>query len=153
MAFPTCVSLCVATEGPLRGPMTPIFSPVSVSGSSTLFRYYTLHVVVIWPSFVSVATPRPAVAQRRGRALHGTAVIDGLREKERDHQEGREREGEMQGEVFPLTFELVFSVGYEVRDTVYLCICVQVFEWVMFLELYASPPPTFLPHPIPTHTH
>lgn len=52
----------------------------------------------------------------------------------------------MQGEVFSLTVELVFSAGYEVRDTVCLCICVQVFEWVMFLELYASPPPASNPY-------
>ncbi len=88
VVFPTCVSLRVATEGPLRCPMTPVFSPVSMSGSSPFLRYYTLHVVVVCPSFVSVATPRPAVAQRRGRAFHGTAVIDSLRDEQRDHQGG-----------------------------------------------------------------
>lgn len=90
VVFPTCVSLGVTTEGPLRRPMTPVFSPVSMPGGSPLLRY-TLHVVVVCSSFVSVAAPRPAVAQRRGRALHGAAVIDGLREKETDHR-GRERE-------------------------------------------------------------
>jgi len=91
--FPTCVSLCVAAQGPLRCTMIPVFPPVSMSGSSPLLGY-TLHVVVVCTSFVSVAPPRPAVAQRRGGALHGTAVIDGLREKERTHEEGREGERE-----------------------------------------------------------
>lgn len=132
VVFPTCVSLRVATEGPLRRPMAPVFSPVPMSGSSPLLRYYTLHVVIVRPSFVSVATPRPAVAQRRGRAFHGTAVIDGLREKERDHQG---REGEMQW--IPLIVNLVFFVSYGARDTVnvstvYVCMCVNE---VCFLEL------------------
>lgn len=76
----TCVNFTVATEGPLRRSMTAILSPVSVSGSSPLLGYWTLHVVII--SFVSVSSPRPAVAQRRGGPLHWTVVTDGLRKKE-----------------------------------------------------------------------
>lgn len=90
---PTCVSLSVATEGPLRCPMAPVFSPVSVSGTSSLFWDCMLHVVVVCPSFVSVTTPRPAVAQGGGGAFHWTAVIDGLREEEKETTKGwRERE-------------------------------------------------------------
>lgn len=60
--------------------MAPLLTPVSVPGSPPLFRYHPLHAVVVRPSRVSVATAGPAVAQRGGRALHGTVVADSLGE-------------------------------------------------------------------------
>lgn len=60
--------------------MTPLLTPVSVPGSPPLFRYHPLHAVVVRPSRVSVATAGPAVAQRGGRAFHGTVVADSLGE-------------------------------------------------------------------------
>lgn len=86
----TCVSLIVAAQGSLRRSMTPVFSAVSMSGSLPLLRYgIMLHVVIICPSFVSVATPRPAVPQGRGRPFHGTAVTDGLRRNKKTNARWR----------------------------------------------------------------
>lgn len=151
VVFPTCVSLSVTTEGPFRRPVTPIFSSVSVSGSPALLRYGTLHVVVVCPSFVSVSSPRPAVAQRWGRALHGTAVVDGLREKERE-RDRRGREGERGREARRgVSIDCRVSVSYEQwgkRCYVYVCMCACVWVESVSWTLCKSPlhPPT--PHPI-----
>lgn len=58
--------------------MAAVFSPVAVSGAPPLLGYDTLQVVLAHPPSVSVASSGPAVAERRGRALHGAAVVDGL---------------------------------------------------------------------------
>lgn len=119
--FPTCISLSVATEGPLRCSMAPVFSSVSMSGRSPLFWYYMLHVVVVHRSFVSVATSGPAMAQRRGRAFHGTAVIDGLRKKER-----RLRAGEARRDAVESSERGAGVFCYGVRDA--MCLCMHACE-------------------------
>lgn len=78
-----------------------------------------------------MAASGPAVAERRGRALHGAAVVDGLRgEKEGAHRgrEGAERERRRDAVDF---FEFGAGVlSFGVRDIVYvyvhLCVCVCV---------------------------
>lgn len=128
--FPTCVDLVVATEGPLGRPVAPVFSSVPVPGGPALFGYRALHVVVVGPSFVPVAAPGPAVAQRRCRALHGTAVVDGLRwggKRKKPPNDGRRERGQrergMQGEMFSLTVKLMFAVNDGLRDNVCVNVC------------------------------
>jgi len=140
--LPTCVSLCVAAERPLGGPVTPVFSPVSMPGSPLLLRH-TLHVVVV--SFVSVTPAGPAVAQRRGRALHGTAVIYGLGGRERDRRgRGGKREWEMQRDVISFDYPDSFACDLWVKRHS-VCVCLSV-NGICFLNNESPPfPPTSLP--------
>lgn len=92
--------------------MAPLLTSVSVPGSPPLFRYHPLHVVVVHPSSVSVATPGPAVAQRGGRAFHGTVVAYSL---------GKERTSPWQGEKWRSSFERGARASYPgLRHVVYM---------------------------------
>lgn len=119
MAFPTCVGVVIATEGPLGCPVTAVFSPVAVSGAPALLGYDAFQVVVAHATPVPVASSGPAVAERRGRALHGAAVVDGLRGRWRGGREGEtERCGGFLGSL------QVGSIHAASQET--LCMCVLV---------------------------
>lgn len=95
--------------------MAPLLTPVSVPGSPPLFWYHPLHAVVVHPSSVSVATAGPAVAQRGGRAFHGTVVAYGL---------GKERTSPRQREKRRSSFERGAGASiHELRHAVYVWMC------------------------------